>query len=76
MKTLLIFFSGLLSGLAAVGASMLARDSNRIIKIYTLTQFLIITSDHADKALHTLPTGTTPIVQLESNPKFGDLSNA
>ncbi|MFC5476639.1 hypothetical protein [Massilia suwonensis] len=51
--------SGFLSALVIVAASMLIWKGQRLVKVHTLTQPLIISSDRSDKVLHTLPPGTT-----------------
>jgi hypothetical protein len=59
MKQALIFSGGYLSAILVVAASVLIWEGKRITKVHTLTRPMLISSNRADKMVHTLPPGTT-----------------
>jgi hypothetical protein len=59
MKATGIFLSGFFAALVVVAVSALIWERKRIVKVHILTQPWIISSNQSDRALHTLPPGTT-----------------
>lgn len=59
MKRATVFALGLVAGLAAAAVLLFTWNSQKMIKVHTLKQPLILSSDTAGKALHLLPAGAT-----------------
>jgi len=59
MKSSIIFALGLLSGLVVSGASIFVWSTEKMTKVHTLKQPLLVSSNEPGKELHMLPAGTT-----------------
>ena len=59
MKRVTIFILGLLSGIAVFAILMFIWNAQKMTKVHTLKQPLIVSSNSAGKVLHLLPAGAT-----------------
>jgi hypothetical protein len=59
MTRVTTFLFGLASGVAIFALSLYVWNSNKMTKVHTLKQPLLVSSNAAGKALHILPVGST-----------------
>ena len=59
MKSAFTFSVGLLSGLVVASAAIFMWNSEKMTKVHTLKQPLLVSSNQPGKTLHMLPAGTT-----------------
>jgi hypothetical protein len=59
MKSPVIFSFGLLSGLTVAAALIFIWNTEKMTKVHTLKQPLLVSSEDSGKGLHMLPIGTT-----------------